>query len=301
MKRLALSLMLLVSFAAVVIAGDAPEKKDAPKKRVFRITCLPDDSASRLKERYEALAKRLGALTDYDFEYLPVEDYSAAVTTIATGKADIAMLGGVTVVQADKQADGKLEVLCCRDVDKEFETVFIAPAVEGEQPDPWEDLKPLVKEGKDKSLTFGSKGSMSGHMMPRYYLHKQTEKTPEEIFKSLAYAGSHTRALNSVADGSADFGALNSSVFDKADEDVRKKVRLVYRTPKYADYAFVIREDAGEETIKKIRKAFLDMTTDNAEDKKVLDSLRAGKFVEADMNEWEGVRWAIDSGVDFGG
>lgn len=270
----------------------------APDKIV--ITAIPDDNADKLKEHFGTIAKYLEGKIGIPVEYMHVENYAASVTALANGQAHMSWMGGVTTVQADQKTKGGAVVVCCRDIDKTFKTYFIANADSGIGE--VADLKALADAAGGKDFTFGSKGSTSGHLMPRFYFTKQNDgKKPEDVFGNVAYSGSHDKTLAQVADGSFAVGALNYATYDKASDELKAKAPIIYTTPTYVDYSFVARKDLGDELIGKIRDALLALDKNSDEGKKILEFMKAGKLVKADMSEWDGIRAVMESGVDIGG
>lgn len=270
--------------------GDTP-----PEKLV--ITAIPDANADELKEMYGEVAKYIEAKTGIPTEYYHVADYKASVTAIQTNQAQISWMGGVTTVQASKAAE--VEVLACRDIDKEFVTYFIANKDAGVSE--CKDLKEVAEKAKGKKFTFGSPGSTSGHIMPRHYFNTQAGASPEDTFSNVSYSGSHSKTIEDVAAGTAAIGAVNFKYWDKADAATKAKAPIIYKTPSYVDYSFVVRKDVGQTTIKKIRAALLELNMDTPEGKKILEAFGAGKFVKADISEWDGIKAVMDSGVNIGG
>ncbi|MCA8915803.1 MAG: putative selenate ABC transporter substrate-binding protein [Planctomycetes bacterium] len=267
-----------------------------PEKLI--ITAIPDDNADKLKENYGKVAKYLESKIGIPVEYMHVENYAAAVTALANGKAHLSWMGGVTTVQADQQTKGQAEVVCCRDIDKKFHTYFIANVDSGIGE--VKNLKDLAEAAKGKSFTFGSKGSTSGHLMPRHFFTTQSGSKPEDVFSNVAYSGSHDKTLAQVADGSFAVGALNFATYDKSSDELKAKAPIIYTTPNYVDYSWVAHKDLGADLIGKIRTAFLEMDKSD-EGKAILGFFKAGSFVKADLKEWDGIKAVMEAGVDIGG
>ncbi|MBZ0136898.1 MAG: phosphate/phosphite/phosphonate ABC transporter substrate-binding protein [Planctomycetes bacterium] len=269
----------------------------APAKII--ITAIPDDNADKLKEHFGAIAKYLEGKIGIPVEYMHVENYAASVTALANGQAHMSWMGGVTTVQADQKTEGGAVVVCCRDIDKKFKTYFIGNAEAGVRK--VDDLKMMAEKGEGASFTFGSKGSTSGHLMPRYYFKKQSGKNPEDVFGSVSYSGSHDLTLEQVANGTHVAGALNYATYDKASQELKDKAPIIYTTPTYVDYSFVARKDLGDELIGKIRDALTSLDKSSDEGKKILGFMKAEKLVKAEMSEWDGIKAVMESGVDIGG
>ncbi|WP_397474876.1 phosphate/phosphite/phosphonate ABC transporter substrate-binding protein [Pusillimonas sp.] len=291
---------LALSAAFSVILGASAAAQQIPSKLI--ITAIPDDGdAERMRENFGALASYLGEAVGMPVEYMHVENYAASVTALATGRAHIAWLGAVTTAQARMQMGDDITILGCRDIDKGFVSYFIANPATGV--DNVADLAELATaaDGKSWTFTFGSKSSTSGHMMPRKYFMDQTGTVPEKVFRTVAYSGSHDVVMQMVADGTHDVGALNYASWDKASEDLKARAPIVYKTPPYTNYALTARADLGPEMLDKLRTALLALDASNEDGAQVLKYLKAGRFIEADISEWQGYVDLLESGIDIGG
>ena len=152
MTRLKLSTLLLsLSLIGLTPAAHAEE--------VIRVSGIPDENPTELMRKYQPLVEHLQKHLGVKVVYVPVIDYGAAVSALGAGKVDFAWLGGFTFVQAKVMAGAKPVVM--RDIDREFQSVFIANTASGiNKP---EDLR-------GKGFAFGSKSSTSGHLFPRHFL-----------------------------------------------------------------------------------------------------------------------------------
>ena len=281
-------------FTGAVAAAERPEK--------LIITAIPDDGdADRMRENFGALAKYLGERVGIPVEYMHVENYAASVTALATGRAHIAWLGAVTVAQARIVMGDELTVLGCRDIDKGFVSYFIANPATGI--DNVADLGELAKaaEGRDWSFTFGSKSSTSGHLMPRSFFQEEAGVAPEKVFRTVAYSGSHDVTMRMVGDGTHQVGALNYASWDKGSDELKARAPVIYTTPEYTNYALTARADLGENLLNELRTALLTLGESDDNGKKVLEYLKAGRFIEADISEWQGYVDLLQSGIDIGG
>ncbi|MCF6228320.1 MAG: phosphate/phosphite/phosphonate ABC transporter substrate-binding protein [Planctomycetes bacterium] len=296
MTRFIWLLAVALMFTTTACTSDNSSSDSNDNKLVF--TAIADDNAKDLKENYDKVAKYLSAKTGKQVEFIFVNNYSAAVTSLANGHADFAWLGGVTTVQAIKACKGEAEVLCCRGIDKKFKTYFVANKDSGVGK--VTGLKALAELAKKKTFTFGSISSTSGHLMPRHFFGLQTEGAkPEDVFGKVAYSGSHDATLKQVADGTYDIGALNFATWDKASDELKANAPVIYVTPEFVDYSWVIRQDVGAETISKLRAVFLEMG-ESDEGRELLKFFSAEKFIKAEISEWDGIKAIMESGVNIG-
>lgn len=288
MKRFIMLALAMASILAVVACGgDNPGGEGEPAKEL-RISAIPDADAKKIEDRSNQFAAWLSKKIDRPVRFVPVKDYAASVTGLATGQIDMVWYGAVTSVQAEQQTEEGVTFVACRDIDLAFETYFIANRDTGVAT--ISDLAELKELAEGKTFTFGSTGSTSGHVMPRWFMHKAGFK-PQDVFRSFGYSGSHDKTLDQVNDGSVDFGALNYATYNSAEDSRKAKVNLIYKTPPYVDYVWVARNGVGAELIGKIRDAMVGLSIDNEEEAAILKSFAAKeKFVEAKAEMWDECR-----------
>jgi phosphonate transport system substrate-binding protein len=295
-------LIVFLTVTALLAGGIGYATADTERPSRLIITAIPDDGdADRMRENFGALATHLGNAVGIPAEYMHVENYAASVTALATGRAHAAWLGAVTTAQAMMQmGEENLVVLGTRDIDKGFVSYYVAH--HGAGIEPVADLGELARAAKDEkwTFTFGSRSSTSGHLMPRKFFMEQAGVPPEEVFRTVAYSGSHDVTMQMVANGTYTLGAMNYASWDKASDELKQQAPIVYRTPEFTNYALVARADLGPDLIKDLRAALLD-TGSTPEGRQILGYLKAGKFIEADLSEWFGYRDLLQSGIGVGG
>ena len=100
------------------------------------------------------------------------------------------------------------------------------------------------------------------------------------------FSGSHDKTIQLVEAGSYEVGALNEQVWKsrvEAGEVNLTKVEVIWRTPAYYDYHWVInprvKEVYGEEFIGKVQAALLKLDPTIPEQKEILDLFGAAKFI----------------------
>lgn len=268
---------LLFSLALVACSSaTAPEEAEP-----LVIGAIPDQDPEKLQRRFGLLADYLAQELDVTVEYKPVTDYAASVTAFRVGDLDLVWFGGLTGVQARLQVEGA-RALVQRDVDQEFHSVFIANRASGLAP--LGDLSELAQL-KDRTFTFGSESSTSGRLMPQYFL-SQAGVTLHDFKGEAGFSGSHDTTIELVEAGTFEAGALNEQVWlrqvEEGDVDL-DKVQLIWRTPPYHDYHWVIRPDViqryGEDFPDRVAQAFLKLNVDHPEQKEILALFSAERFI----------------------
>lgn len=274
-------------FLVLVLAACAPVSTEQ-EAEPFVIGAIPDQDPELLQRRFGLLADHLSEELGVPVEYIPVTDYTASVTAFRVGDLDMVWFGGLTGVQARLQVDDS-QAIIQRDIDDQFHSVFIANKNSGLSP--IDDVAGLSQiEGS--SFTFGSASSTSGRLMPQYYLG-QAGVELDEFDGEPGFSGSHTTTIELVEAGSYEAGVLNEQVWlssvESGDVDL-ERVQVIWRTPAFYDYHWVIRPDVieryGENFIDQVTRAFTTLDINNPDHKNILDLFSAQAFIVTENNNY---------------
>jgi phosphonate transport system substrate-binding protein len=260
----------------------------AAAQGVLRVSAIPDEAPTELQRKFTPLGEYLAQETGMKVEFIPVTDYAAVVESLATGKLDLAWLGGFTFVQAKLRTNGTAIPIVQRAEDEKFTSRFIVPLNSSAK---------SLTDLKGKTFAFGSPSSTSGHLMPRYYL-LQAGIDPDKDFRNVAFSGAHDATVAFVASGRVDAGVLNASVWDKLVESKNSnalKVRVLATTPPYYDYNWTVRGDLDAALVKKITAAFLKLDPANPAQRTIMDLQRASRFVPTKAANYDGIENAARS------
>jgi len=288
LKNVLVSGILLFLLSPLVACSPASETGNETTVEPLIAGAIPDQDPEKLQRLYDKLANYLETELGVPVEYKPVTDYAAAVTAFRVGDLDLVWFGGLTGVQARSQVEGA-EAIAQRDIDAEFTSVFIANKNSGLQP--IQDIQELSKL-KGSTFTFGSESSTSGRLMPQYFM-EQAGVTPEDFQGEVGFSGSHDTTIQLVEAGSYQAGALNSQVWksrvEAGDVDLNK-VDVIWETPTYYDYHWVIHPDAklryGEDFSQKVQAALLKLDPNNPEHQEILDLFGADKFISTENSNY---------------
>lgn len=260
---------MLLATAILVSCGD-------PTAPTLRVAGIPDQSATSLARRYDALTSYLEKQLDVRVEYVPTVDYAATVVAFEQGTVQLAWFGGLSGVMARQRAPGSTAI-AQRPRDAGFHSAFIVGS--GVEAEGLSDLAGVT-------FTFGSELSTSGHLMPRHFL-AVAGIDPDVDFKGVPnYSGSHDRTWKLVESGAFEAGALSEAVWEAAVDSGRvdlSRVRTLTLTPPYPDYNWTVHgqidDEFGEGFADRIANALLRIDTDSPE---ILDLFSAQGFVPAD-------------------
>ncbi|MEM7556656.1 MAG: putative selenate ABC transporter substrate-binding protein [Cyanobacteria bacterium P01_A01_bin.84] len=284
-----LSTALLLAFLPIIACSPNPSENadsnqgsSGGEQKALVTSAIPDQDPEELQRKYNKLAEYLKKELDVPVEYKPVTDYTAAVTGFKVGDLDLVWFGGLTGVQARLQVDGA-KAIAQRDIDEKFHSVFIANKKTNIKP--FTDIKELDKL-KGRTFTFGSESSTSGRLMPQYFMQQAGVK-PTDFKGEAGFSGDHDKTIKLVEAGSYEVGALNEKVWQKrvkGKEVDLNKVDVIYRTPAYYDYHWIINPEVekryGTGFVEKVQQAFLKLDPSKPEDKEILDLFQADKFIE---------------------
>lgn len=281
-KNLCLGLLLLLPLTACSLDTSGNSVTNGKTEVKPLVTgAIPDQDPEKLQRQYTKLADYLEKELGVPVEYKPVTDYAAAVTAFKVGDLDLVWFGGLTGVQARLQVDGA-EAIAQRDVDEKFHSVFIANKKSG--------LTPVknttdLKQMKGHTFTFGSESSTSGRLMPQYFL-QQAGINLKDFKGEVGFSGDHDKTIKLVEAGTYDVGAVNEKVWNKrvkSKEVDLNKVEVIWQSPAYYDYHWVIHPDVkqqyGDDFVEKVQDAFLKLDPTVPEQKEILDLLEANKFI----------------------
>jgi phosphonate transport system substrate-binding protein len=259
---------------------------------VLRIGAIPDQNPEKLNRLYGLLAEELEQKLSIPVKYVPVIDYTAAVTGFRNGDLDLVWFGGLTGVQARLQTPGA-QVLAQRDVDAAFHSIFIANTNISNNLKPIRDIKDL-KQLKGKRFTFGSESSTSGRLMPQFFLSKAGVKITDFAGGTPGFSGSHDATIALVQSGAYEAGAVNEQVwqsnFKKGSLD-RSKVVAIWRTPPYPDYHWIaqgnLNKRFGSGFITKLQQTLIGLRPSNPRQMQILELFGARQFVVAPVTQYD--------------
>jgi phosphonate transport system substrate-binding protein len=263
----------VIALLTVLVSGSATAQSPT-----FVFTAIPDQDETRLVERFSRFAKYLEAKLGVPVKYVPVKTYPAAVTAFINDDVQLAWFGGYTGVQARHAVPGS-EAIAQGAEDVNFKSYFIANSETGLKPS-----REFPAGIQGKTLTFGSRSSTSGRVMPEYFIRKHFPgKQPDEIFSRIGFSGDHSRTLQLVQSGAYQVGVMDYTVYEtekKAGRVDEKLVSVIWESPTFPDYQFTIRGDVdkqfGPGFKDKVKQAIISLA-----DPEILGYFARSKFIPA--------------------
>lgn len=221
--------------------------------------------------------------------YKPVTDYAAAVSLFRTGDLQLVWFGGLTGVQARLQTPGAVP-LVQRDIDSHFHSLFIANR--SARLHPVREVAGLA-ELKGTRFTYGSQSSTSGYLMPAYFLDRAGVDPQRGFDGQPGLSGSHDKTIDLVTSGTFTGGVVNEQVWKtrlEAQTIDTTKVEVIFRTPPYHDYHWVLGPSAveqfGADFTVRVSKALQGLDPGIPADAQVLDLFGARRFVPTSASNY---------------
>ena len=249
---------------------------------VLRVTTIPEEAATEQIRKFGPLTKYLERTVGMKVDFVPVNDYPAAVEALVNKQVELVWFGGFTYVQAQIRSGGKIIPIAQREEGTSFRSVFITQTNSG--------IKRLA-DLKGKQVSFGSPSSTSGHAMPRSFL-LDAGIDPEKDFKRVAYSGAHDATIAAVVNGRVDAAALDITVWRKFVSENKvdtTKVDVFFTSPPFYNYNWSVHADMPAPLREKITAALLNLNMNNPEGKEILTLNRATKYIPTKPENYKGL------------
>lgn len=272
--RCILHITLALSASLSLAACGRAEAENTPLK----IGMIPDAGATQASiTQKQPLQEYLSTAIGQPVEVIIPTSYNATVEALGNGSLDIAYLGGLTFVKAQRRYGAV--PLVQRAIDQQFHSVFITIADS--------EISSLT-DLEGKSFCFGDVNSTSGHLIPRAAL-KQSGLAADALGET-RNTGSHPATAQGVASGTCDAGAMDETVYKQlitSGQLEADKIRVFYTSQPFTDYVWAAAKDLSKDKREAFSKAML--TLKRGEDDAVLDILRGDSFVPAKTESYDGV------------
>ncbi len=236
-------------------------------------------------QRYQPLMDYLSKNTPYKFELKLSQDYRDIINFLKTNKVQVALLGGVTYIEAKKEF-GVIPILKPLDTDgKPFYRSVIITRDTNKEINKLSDLK-------GKSVAFASKLSTAGNLAPLYHLYSNGITLKDLArYENLKY---HDSVAREVLRGNFEAGAVIDSV---ANRFKNRGLKVVDVTGPIPGLPIVVRADTSPRLIESIKNAILSLDYNNPEHRKMMErwdeEFRYG-FVEAADSDYDTIREMIN-------
>ena len=253
-------LFQLVFVLSLNVKSACAEKSDKPAKKVIYFSAITLYHPIVMYQKYQPLMDYLTKNTPYRFELKLSQDYRDIINFLKTDRVQVALLGGVTYLEAKKQFN-IIPILkpLGHDGKPYYRSVFIAKA----------DNKKIktLSDLKGKSVAFASKLSTSGYLAPLYHLYFNAGIRLGDLSRRVNFRY-HDSVAREVLRGEFDAGAVIDSVADNFKDRGLKVIAVSDPIP---GLPIVVRGDAPAELISAIKKTLLSLDYNNPEHRRIME------------------------------
>ncbi len=276
--------ILVLSF---IFTGCQPQDvslRETPE--LLTIGVLPFQEPERLRDTLQPLLDYLSETLEVEIQLTIASDYEQLIEEFGTKSIDIASFGGVGFVEAYERFDAF--PIVSREIDQRYTSYVLVGA-----DDPAVSLLDL----RTKSFLFGPVDSTSGHVMPRYFL-QNAGVAPEQALSKIDYSNSHADTIIRLIENEFDAGAVSAEVVDRmfqAGQLNTDELRVLWETPPYFNYTWVVQPDYSVTVINQIRDAFLSLTKSNSRHAQILETIGAEYYVPASVEDYDAFEEILNS------
>jgi phosphonate transport system substrate-binding protein len=267
------------------IAGISTVAKKAKDKKTVYFGVIPRDNPRIMYEKYQPLLDYLSTETPYSYELVLKKTYDEAVNALASGAADVALLGPLTYLEARARC-GAIAILKPRGADgnARYKSVIIK-----KKDNSLKSLSGL----KGKSVAFASSRSTSGNLVPRYLLANSGIHLGD--LKGYFNFDYHDSVVKAVLKGQYAAGAVRDSVARK----YRKLgIEAIAESEEIPTGPLVAGPGVPESIVEDIRGALLKLNPSDDGGQRILkrldEELRNG-FTAASDKDYENIRLQINA------
>lgn len=233
----------------LTLAGCGPSS-DAGA-RVLKVALIPADGGTESGTRadFAPVFDAMGRHTGLTFELTVAQSYGAVVEALCSGQTDIAFVGPVTYVQAQRR--GCTDFLAVA-VDRGQSVYYSALVVRAASP-----IR-QVADLRGKRVGFGDSNSTSSFIVPIDMIRKAGIDPTRDLAR-VALIGSHASSLAALISGQVDVAALSLDSLDKALASKVVKasdIRVIARSQPIPYPPFVMRRSLDDATKQTLRVAF---------------------------------------------
>ncbi|WP_242894436.1 phosphate/phosphite/phosphonate ABC transporter substrate-binding protein [Actinomadura litoris] len=267
--------------------GGAVAANGVPK--TLRVGLIPNVAPERQKAQYGPFGDHLEHALGVKVELFVAADYAGVVTALASGRIDLAYLGGLTYVQAERQVE--LTPLVT-EIDRETGSPRYLSAIVVRAASPYRNLRSDIV-GPGRTFAFGDVSSTSGSLYPRIMLDaagvrcstRRMDECPP--LKRVTFTGGHDATAAAVLGGRADAGGIELRILHRLEREgkVPAGALRVIETRPVMGYPWVARTALGDRAVQALARAFTTMR-----DPRTLELMRARRYTRVTARDYDEVR-----------
>lgn len=250
----------------------------------FDLRSSPQEDA----RQYLPFLKYLERETGYKFKLHFTPSNKDIADDLGNNRVQFAALGAVSFLQANAQY-GVIPLVRGVNLEgkAEYQSVFVVA--------PKSKIK-VITDIKGKRLSFGSRTSTQGHLIPRIVLKDKGLQI--EKLASVRYTGSHQNCANAVISSKSDVCSMQ----DTMAKIMAKQglLRIIHSSNYYPSSGIAANQDIPDEVVNKVKQALLNFKPQGKNEKGLYNWERTEMplgFTEAKIDDYAELRkWSVRLG-----
>jgi phosphonate transport system substrate-binding protein len=249
----------------------APALAQAKRPLVFAFQ--PQKDPASIRKAADDVASYLSRALGREVQVLVPLAYAATVQALVSKRADIAWLSSLPFLLARRDGGARLLLAEVRTDTRgkartDYDSVFVVPV-----DSPLRSFADLKRTAKQQRMVFTSNTSTSGFVFPYDRLIREgllkPKQPPEAAFRTVAYAGGYTQALEQLLAGRGDVAAVSDYTVEGPKravylpEEGQKRLRILARTPGVPTHCVAASSAVSQAEGKAIQQALLELTRTN--------------------------------------
>lgn len=230
----------------------------------------PQKDPAAIRKAADEVAAALTRSLGREVQVLVPLAYAATVQALVSRRADVAWLSSLPFLLARRDGGAKLILAEVRTDTTgrqrtDYDSVFVVKA-----DSPLRTFADLKRTARQQRMVFTSNTSTSGFVFPYDRMIREgmlkPKQPPEAAFRSVAYAGGYTQALEQVLAGRGDVCAVSDYTVEGPKrsvylpEDRQKELRILARTPGVPTHCVAVSAGLSPAEARAVQAALLDLT-----------------------------------------
>lgn len=283
--------LLFVILAIFTLFISCAKKKEEDKALIMGL--VPVSNSEKLIEETAPIHNMIAERVGKKVEGFIATNYIGVVEALGTGTIDFALIPPFAYILANKK-HGSEALLTSLNKNNEPGYYSIIIARNDRNIEKIEDLR-------GKKIAFVDPSSTSGYIFPAVILMDNGIDLEKDV--KYQFAGGHDKALQLLMNGDVDAIGTYENAFKKYAKEfpeIEKKAKILQKSDLIPGITLTVSSKVDDETKKKIKEAFLDMT-EVKESQELLTYLFGLKgFQEADKNNYDAIREKLEKmGIDI--
>ena len=275
-----ISRLALAASVTVTAAGAYAEEQN-----VLNFGIISTESSSNLKTVWQPFLEDMSAKTGMEVKGFFAPDYAGIIQGMRFDKVDIAWYGNKSAMEAVDRAGGEVVVqTVAADGSPGYWSLMI---VHKDRTD-LNSVEDVLANAKDLTFGNGDPNSISGFLVPSYYVFAKNNVDPKAAFKRTLNSSHETNAM-AVANKQVDVATFNTESMERLRinaPDKAEQLKVVWKSPLIPSDPLVWRKNLPDETKKKVYDFLMSYgTTGDEKELKILADLQWAPFRAASNDQ----------------